>query len=122
MNVKKPRPVQQVVAADNRGCEHGSSDAGQRAVAADAREGIPEPLESPARVEALVANLEAAFSILIEAEGNFQIGRKARGIVCVECATVMLKKGIADVRRGLATGGNVAHERQDERVKTEPKN
>jgi hypothetical protein len=60
------------------------SDAGQRAVR---------------RAKANLGELEAALSILIEAEGNFRIGRKARGIVCVECATVMLRRGIDRLRR-----------------------
>lgn len=85
------RLLQRVVPAVNRGCEPACAPLVNSLIPADEQAGSPAPVESPARVEALVADLEAALSILREACENFEIRKYHRGVVCVHAATAMLK-------------------------------
>ncbi len=100
-----PRPVQQLVPAGDVAVGR-SPDAGQRLIPADEQAGSPEPVESPARLEALVAALEAVLGDCLDAHSQISQGCTTFAKVTIARIERRIRHLIASERRRAATGGN----------------
>jgi len=75
-------------------------------IPADEQAGIPEPVDSPARLEALVAALEAVLGDCLDAHSQISQGCTTFAKVTIARIERRIRHLIASERRRAATGGN----------------